>query len=110
MGGSREAAALFLLVSSGLAFWVVFHEKGPSWLTAILLTPQVLVILLAAISSGQAIWLSHYADGVIRPRGFIAADQVHPLILLAFHQWAFLTWHRGAMKWGDYRGSIKWGS
>jgi hypothetical protein len=85
----RMLLVLFMLGASALALRVVYREPVSSQRAALLLAPQVLIVALAAFGSGEAIWSGHYADGVIRPRAFIAADQLHPLLLLLFHQVAF---------------------
>lgn len=47
-----------------------------SWVS-ILLIPQQALLMLSAAGVLSAVFLSQFADGVLRPRAFIAADQMH---------------------------------
>lgn len=66
-------------------------------LTLILLTPQQLLLWLSAGGSFQAIWLGHYADGVIRPLGHMLADQSPVMAIAVFHSWAMFL----ILKYGE---------
>lgn len=85
----RLAIVALMLMASALAFHVLFLEPEPSRYAGLKLAPQALIVALAALAASNAIWTGHYADGVIRHRAFIAADQMHPILLFAFHQIAF---------------------
>lgn len=85
----RLAIVGLMLIASALAFHVVFLEPHPGRYAGLMLAPQALIVALAAFGAASAIWSGHYADGVIRHRAFIAADQLHPLLLFLFHQVAF---------------------
>lgn len=56
----------------------------------ILLIPQQVLMMLAAAGAVTAVFLSHFADGVIRPRAFIAADQLHILFSAFGHTCALI--------------------
>lgn len=71
-----------------LALTGVF-TKGP-WVWTLLI-PQQVVLTLSADGAFDAIWLGHFADGTIRPWGFILADQVPALAIAAAHTVAILA-------------------
>jgi hypothetical protein len=68
--------SIVILTLIGL-FWV---RKRIS--TILLLIPQQLILFIAAEGSLMAVYRGTYADLVVRPRMFIAADQA-PIILTA---------------------------
>src|SRR5216684_2079045 len=49
------------------------------------LLPQQGVLLISAFGACEAVWKSTYADGVPRPRAFIAADQVPAVFIALAH-------------------------
>lgn len=71
------------------AFFGLFLES--SWLV-ILLLPQQVLLMMSAAGATEAIWLAQFADGVIRPRAFIAADQLYS-VLAAIGHTAAITFH-----------------
>lgn len=72
--GERQlTTGLMLLTANVLA--VVAILNPPSVPTFFLVAPQLVFVWAAAAASGVAIVEQHYADGVIRPFAFIAADQ-----------------------------------
>jgi hypothetical protein len=44
------------------------------------MVPQQCILVFSAVGASCAIWNSAYADGVLRPMAFIAADQMWSLI------------------------------
>lgn len=52
--------------------------------------PQQSVLVVSAVGACEAVWLAHYADGVPRPRAFIAADQVPAVLIAAAHTLALV--------------------
>lgn len=55
-----------------------------SWIVMFLL-PQQALLMMGAAGAIEAIWLSQFADGVIRPRAFIAADQMYAVLAAIGH-------------------------
>jgi len=79
--GTQTAAAITLI---GVILASLLALSRPiGGVSLMLLAPQQSVLAIAAAASIKAIVVAHYADGVIRDRGFLAADQV-PIILLFF--------------------------
>ncbi len=76
----RGLLVAVLLVSSASALVAILM---PLPVTVTLMLPQQGLLLMSATGAVFAICASQYADGVVRPRPFIAADQVH-IVLAAF--------------------------
>lgn len=60
--------------ASVTAFVGLMFIRTSQWL-AILLLPQLILLWMSAAGAIQAIFISQFADGVVRPRAMIAADQ-----------------------------------
>ena len=71
------------------ALLALFSEKP--WIV-ILLLPQQILLMMSAAGAIEAIWLAQFADGVIRPRAFIAADQFYSILAAVGHT-AAITFH-----------------
>ena len=68
-----------------------YVPKDYHWfVTLIEVLPQQSLLVYSAIGAIQAIVASQFADGVIRPRAFIAADQFPAVALCVFHTCAIL--------------------
>ncbi len=78
------AAALLAMVE------LVYFHYIPNTGSVILLLPQQIILIMAAGSAIQAIFLSHFADGVIRSRAFIIADQSVFILLAIFYTVAII--------------------
>lgn len=81
--------AWLLLSAAALAissFWV-----RRLLVSAALVIPQQFILIISAFGAINAIVLSQFADGVIRPRQFIAVDQVYSLVLAVFYVYACAT-------------------
>lgn len=59
------------------------------WLV-VLLIPQQVLLLMSATGAFEAMWLSQFADGVFRSRGFIIADQIPAVIAAVGHTVAII--------------------
>lgn len=74
-------SALFLLIGSLASFavyWNIYYiPHSICWVL-----PQQTILSISAVGALQAMILSRFADGVIRSRVFIIADQM-PIILIA---------------------------
>lgn len=68
----------------------------PIWFI-LLLTPQQLLLTMSATGAIEAIWISQFADGVVRSRAFLAADQSYSIIVAIGHTAAIAS-----HAWGRY--------
>lgn len=55
------------------------------------LMPQQFLLLMSASGAISAIWIAQFADGVVRPRAFIAADQIHIVFAAVGHTIAVIA-------------------
>lgn len=92
LDSSRQVAVLLLIVS---ILPVVARVCRWRWLFFAALIPQQATLMMSAWSAVFCILESHYADAVIRPRSFIAADQwgnIMPAILHTVYViWVFIN-------------------
>ncbi len=51
----------------------------------VFMLPQQLLLLISACGAVTAVVAAQYADGVVRPRSFIAADQAHIILAAVGH-------------------------
>lgn len=56
-----------------------------------LLLPQQTILFLSAVGAVEAMYLSAYADGVLRPRAFLIADQLPAVLLAVAHTIAIIN-------------------
>lgn len=54
----------------------------------LLLMPQQILLMMSAAGAFEAIWLGQFADGTIRPRDFIAVDQIYSILAAVGHTFA----------------------
>ena len=88
LGFSVTGLGLSYLVIAGLAALGLRTEmKG--YFAIVCVLPQQFFLVYSAIGAVQAIWHSSFADGVMRPRAFIAADQAPVIFLAILHTCAF---------------------
>lgn len=73
-----------LLTASGLAVYGVTGRRR-SRLALVALLPQQALLTISAAASVGAVAVSHYGDGVIRPRAFILADQAPVILAMLLH-------------------------
>jgi len=59
-------------------------------LALLLLLPQQIILMMSAAGAFEAIWTMQFADGVIRSRAFIAADQIYSLLAALGHTLALI--------------------
>lgn len=65
----------------------------PAWFL-LMLMPQQILLLMSASGAIEAIWLGQFADGVVRSRVFLLADQFYSILVcighttaIALHAW-----------------------
>ena len=88
VGFTTASLGICYLAVAGLACWGMFVRDR--MLAVALLMPQQALLIYAAAGAIEAIVGSSFADGVVRSRGFIAADQGVVILLASFHTVALL--------------------
>ena len=96
---SPRYVSVALVVASVMSLTVLYRARAPSIWTALCLLPQQALLTLAAVGAVEAIWASQFADGVIRSRYFIAADQFPPILAAVFHNFAVVSYHARGFMW-----------
>lgn len=86
--GSYEALSFALLTTSIMALVALFTRVP--W-AVVLLVPQQSLLLISAAGAIGAMVLSQFADGVVRPRAFIIADQMHIVLAALGHAFAIVA-------------------
>lgn len=88
--GSSDLLPTIIGGAALMALWGLFATTSPFWIVVWLLPQQV---LLVASASGaiEAMWLAQFADGVLRPRAFIAADQMYSVLAAVGHTIAIIV-------------------
>lgn len=90
---SRQVAIALFLISTLALFGKWCWPSG--WRLFLCLLPQQATLMLSAMSAISSVMASHYADGVLRPRAFIFADQWGNIIPAILHTtyvvWVFTT-------------------
>lgn len=83
-------AALFsiLIVASCMSLIGLFSHLP--W-TVVLMIPQQSLLLISAFGAIGAIVSGQFADGVVRPQAFIAADQAHIILAAICHALAIIA-------------------
>ena len=90
--GHRYVTATVLLVASGLA--VIGVQRKGTTAGSLLLLPQQVLLMVSAVGGIVAAISGHYADGVVRPHLFIAADQLPGMVAAFCHTFAVIDLHR----------------
>lgn len=87
----KDPETLAAVIFSAAAFALIglFSYRVP--LFVMLLLPQQVLLVISAAGAIEAMWLSQFADGVVRPRGFIAADQIYSVLAAAGHTIAIIA-------------------
>lgn len=67
----------WILVGAAGCATVGLFTRVP-WIV-LLLIPQQIILMMSAAGAVEAIWLAQFADGVIRSRAFLAADQCYSI-------------------------------
>lgn len=90
LGFGRWSLACLYLAVAGLSLFGLVKKLRPQ-VALLLMLPQQFVLTFSAIGAIGSIVASQFADGVIRPRAFIAADQCPAVFLAIGHTGAILT-------------------
>jgi hypothetical protein len=84
-------AGIVMIVAALMAMVeLVYFHHIPNTKSVTLLLPQQVILIMAAGSAIEAIFQSHFADGVIRSRAFIVADQSVYILLAFFYTMAII--------------------
>lgn len=87
------SSPLFLATILGLSALMAvaaLFVRTPPWILMLLL-PQQIILMMSATGAVEAMWLAQFADGVIRPRAFIAADQMYSVLAAIGHTTAIIA-------------------
>lgn len=87
--GNSNVLVATLFAASMLAMASLLPCRS-RWIV-LLLMPQQLLLAVSAEGAVNAVMLSQFADGVIRSRAFIAADQLHVVLAAIGHAMAMLA-------------------
>jgi hypothetical protein len=83
----RWLLAIWMIGAAVPALYALWTEENSPWLTALLVVPQGVLLLVTAKGAWVATWLGEYADYVPRSSEFVGIDQFHrsvfPLIYAA---------------------------
>ena len=78
-------------IIAGFSSAISLRSKRRKSLTdLLLLLPQQFLLMVSAGGAINAMYLSQFADGVIRPRSFLVADQMPVVFIALFHSCAIL--------------------
>lgn len=84
---SVPVLSLVIAAAASLAFFAILSYRP--W-TLVLLLPQQVLLMMSAAGAIEAMWTAQFADGILRPRGFIAADQLYSVLAAIGHTWAII--------------------
>ena len=87
-----DTAVITVLIVTAVGAGVALLFRDP--VNVVLLVPQQSLLLMSAAGAIGAIVMGKFADGVVRPRAFIAADQIHIVLIAVAHGIALVL--RGA--------------
>ena len=90
IGGRIPAVIVMSVVSIAAAIGLIRNSRTISLLC---LLPQQFVLMYSAFAACVAIYNSTFADGVVRPREFLVADQFGWVLLAIAHTVAILQIH-----------------
>lgn len=92
-GSSTAAGIIYLCVSVMAACSLLRGRSSVEYLELIGLLPQQVILMISALGAVAAISRGMFADGVVRPRAFISADQGNDIIFCLFHTAAMIDVH-----------------
>ncbi len=84
--GTAQRVAFAYILASVLTLAAIIFEKRIGVAGELLcLMPQQFLLMLSAFGAINAIWISAFADGIVRARSFLAADQGIAILVAIFH-------------------------
>lgn len=96
LDGPHEVFRSGLLLSGVLLSAATLALAGPFFpfpQSMMCLLPQQALLLMSASGVLAAVTAGAFADGVLRPRAFILADQLHIALAAMGHAWVIVTLH-----------------
>ena len=92
LGSTYATAAVMFAVA--IAAVAGLHRRLAHSLWGVgLMLPQQAVLFMSAVGAIQAMALSSFADGVVRPNPFIIADQLPAVLIAILHTIGILCYH-----------------
>ncbi len=79
-----------VLLSVAVMAFIALFLREPGWIVLFLI-PQEIILIFSASGAISAIWLSQFADGVVRSRGFIANDVALNILAAVFYTVAVIA-------------------
>lgn len=92
VGAPHVLVATLMLAVAGIAV-AGLRQRVPGLRSLAMLMPQQALLWLTAWSASRAVIASAYADGVLRSRTFIAADQMPIVLIVVIHTAALFEMH-----------------
>ena len=87
-----SAAALLFIVVGAVASAALLRVL-PARFSLLAVLPQQALLIMSASAAIQAMARSSFADGVVRPRAFLIADQLPAVLIAVLHTAAILDLH-----------------
>lgn len=82
---------LVAIIATAALLALIAMVTRSQW-TLLLLLPQQVLLMMSAAGAIEAVWTAQFADGVIRPRAFIAADQLYSVLAAVWHTVAIVAY------------------
>ena len=95
-------AGLIFSIIAGCSFLSILRNKI-DWIGVLLLIPQQILLIISAGGALNNIFLGHFADGVVRSRYFIFADQLPAILITIFYTLAILQTYTNV-----FRNKTQW--
>jgi hypothetical protein len=93
-GGNTVVTALFIFSIATLALYGLLKHEHYHYLnnykTIFFIIPQQCLMMFTALGAVCAVYYSTFADGIVRPRCFIAADQFPSILSCLLHTIAII--------------------
>lgn len=80
-----------VLISTALMAMVGVFARAGGVRIALLLIPQQTIMMMTAAGAVEAMWLGHFADGVLRPHAYVFVSQVNYVIAALGHTLALIS-------------------
>ena len=100
LGLPRYVISALFIVAAAMSTWGLVHKPKSDIIRILYLLPQQMLLVISAVGAAKAMWLSQFADGVIRPREFLIADQMPVILTAIFHTLAILEFNPASWKNG----------
>jgi hypothetical protein len=86
-------ATIFIVVGGAAGIGLLLNIERFDKLALVLLLPQQVLLIISAEGAVSAMINSAFADGVIRPRPFLIADQLPIVLATVLHTMALFKYH-----------------